>query len=90
MLSPKPTGGSRVLNYLLCFPDSAVSRGACWLLQKAAMTSFSQIAALEVPEHTEGNSSEAKIAEPWLTGRGLLTVSLPHSPTPHLVQFLRL
>lgn len=61
MLSPKPTGGSRVLNYLLCFPDSAVSGGACWLLQKAAMSSFSQI---EVPEHTEGNSSEAKMTEP--------------------------
>lgn len=36
------------------------------------MSSSSQIAALEVPEHTEENSSENKIAEP-LTMAGALT-----------------
>lgn len=68
MHSPKPNGGSRVLNYLLCFPDSAVSGGAFSMLQKATMSSFSQIAALEIPEHTEGNC-EDKIAEPLMVER---------------------
>lgn len=54
----KAKWGPRVLNYLLCFPDSAVSGGAFWLLQEAAKSSSSQTAALEVPEHTEGNSTE--------------------------------
>lgn len=62
---PKARWGPRALNYLLCFPDPAVSGGAFWLLQEATMSSSSsQITALEVPEHTEGNSRENKIAEP--------------------------
>jgi hypothetical protein len=84
MHSPKPSGGSRALNYLLCFPDSAVSGETFSLLQTATMSSFSQIAALEVPEHTEGNSRENKIAEPLMVERESTQRATPSaaSPTP--------
>lgn len=79
----KPTTGSRALNYLLCFPNSAVSGETFSLLQKATMSSFSQIAALEVPEHTERNSSDNKIAEPLMVERASTQRAIPSAtPTP--------
>lgn len=77
----KPTAGSRALKYLLCFPYSAVSGETFLLLQMATM-SFSQIAALEIPEHTEGNSSEDNIAEPLMVERASTQRATPSATPP--------